>query len=162
MKKLNRFKQFGWALLLAVGLSGPALAGGGHGHYGGYYHGGYYSSGDVGVALLGGLLIGGLVGYAISEDRYQTQAHTHYYRAPQPAYTYYEAPVRAAPAPAVAPRLSPAMAAEFAEPSGCLQTREYTTVLNVDGQTKDAYGTRCLKADGTWVFGPPKIAPTFD
>lgn len=161
MKKLNVLKQTGLAVLLAAGLSGPALAGGGYGHYGGHYHGGYHSSGDVGVALLGGLLIGGLVGYAISEDRYQTEARAHYYRAPQPAYIYYETPVYAAPAPP-APRFAQPMTGEFAEPSGCLQTREYTTVLNVDGKSKDAYGTRCLKADGTWVFGPPKIAPTFD
>lgn len=151
MKKLNLIKRLGLAIIVSAGLSGPALAGGGHGHYGGYYHGGYYSSGDVGVALVAGLLFGGLMGYAINEDRHQYQTHTHYYRTPQPAYTYYERPLPAAP-----------VAREYAEPSGCLQTREYTTILNVDGEAKEAYGTRCLRADGSWVFGPPKIAPQFD
>ncbi len=96
------------------------------------------------------------MGYAISEDRNYQRSQSSYYRAP--THNHYQQPAQQA-VPVTAPTTR---APAFAEPSGCLQTREYTTVLNIDGERKEAYGTRCLQANGTWVFGPPKIAPQFD
>ena len=156
-------------ILAISSVSAPAWAGGsihvgggyssgyygGHHGYRGHYGGGYHGHGDdAAVALFAGLLFGGLLGYAISEDRQYAAARSHYYQAPPPAHVhsyYYERPVQTVPAPAPA----------FAEPSGCLQTREYTTTINIDGKAKEAYGTRCLQADGTWLLGPPKLAPQF-
>ena len=36
-----------------------------------------------------------------------------------------------------------------AEPD-CLQTREFSTRIIIDGQEVDAYGTACLQPDGSW------------
>ncbi|MFC1665169.1 hypothetical protein ACFL17_06015 [Pseudomonadota bacterium] len=38
----------------------------------------------------------------------------------------------------------------------CLQEREYTTKLKIDGQEVDAYGTACKQPDGSWRLMPPK------
>lgn len=42
---------------------------------------------------------------------------------------------------------------------GCLQTREYTTKVNIGGKWVDAYGTACLQADGSWLQGPSRTVP---
>ena len=41
----------------------------------------------------------------------------------------------------------------------CQMIREYQTKVIVDGQTLDAYGDACLKADGSWEQGPATLAP---
>jgi len=46
-------------------------------------------------------------------------------------------------------------------PEGCLQTREYQTVVIIAGEEKAAYGQACLMPDGNWLQGPPMIAPDF-
>ena len=48
-----------------------------------------------------------------------------------------------------------------AQNSSCLQTREYTTTIEVGGQTVPAYGQACLQPDGSWKFGDPVATPTF-
>jgi hypothetical protein len=45
--------------------------------------------------------------------------------------------------------------------SNCLQEREYQTIVVIAGQEKQAYGTACLQADGSWMQGPATIEPSF-
>jgi hypothetical protein len=165
-------------LLLCMALTAPALAGGwggryhyGYGgHFGGHYRG--HGGGDEGAALLAGLVIGGLVGWFINEDR-------HYYRErvyrddPYPRDYYYAPPTGyrdygyAPPPPRKYVRVVPRVEApsrvepEFAG-RNCRMTREYTTTIEIDGEQREAYGTRCLTADGSWVLGSPKLVPEPD
>lgn len=161
-------------ILLSTALSAPAFAGGwgggyrhgygGHygGHFGARYH--HHGGGDAGAALLAGLVIGGLVGWAVNEDR-------HYYRndvyRPEPypryrEYGYYEPEyreyVRVVPRTRV---ITVPVESEFAG-HACRMTREYTTTIEIDGAQRDAYGTKCLTADGSWVLGRPKLVPEFN
>ncbi len=41
----------------------------------------------------------------------------------------------------------------------CLQTREYTTTIIIEGKTVEAYGNRCLQPDGSWRYGPARPVP---
>ena len=41
----------------------------------------------------------------------------------------------------------------------CLQTREYTTTIVIEGESVEAYGTKCLKPDGSWGYGPAQPVP---
>lgn len=156
-----------FVLLLCAAFSAPALAGG-YG-YGGYYGGGYkYHGGNDGDVLLAGLLIGGLVGYFIGEDRgYRRQTYTtysyygdpydYYYRGGYRRDVYSREYVPASPPPQrVIIRESPQVAGHT-----CRMTREYTTTIEIDGRMRDAYGTKCLTADGSWVLGAPKLVPDF-
>jgi hypothetical protein len=142
------------AAVLAAAVAAPALAGG-YGHYGYGIHYGYRGHGDEGLALLTGLVIGGLAGYFISEDRHRQRA---YYPPPG----YYPAPPPPPRATVVAPRPAPAATRAAGEFSGCVMTREYTARIEVDGQPRDAYGTKCLRANGSWELGRLKLAPEFD
>lgn len=152
-------------LLLGVALTfavcGPATAGG-YGYGYGYRGGGD----DAAWALFGGLLMGGLIGYAISEDRYRSRAYAPVYGyAPVPVYAYaYEPvpvhpqrPVHSYPPKPVPPHASAAEG--FGE--RCVMTREYTTTVYFEGAQHEAYGTRCMQSDGSWVLGPPRIAPPY-
>jgi hypothetical protein len=92
--------------------------------------------------LLVGLLVGGIVGYAIGE------AHD---AAVADAYS---------PPPAVATR-EIYTAPRYYEEGGattCLQEREYQNKVVVGGKTVDAYGTACLQPDGSWRYGPARLA----
>lgn len=162
-------------LILCAALPATALAGGygGRHHFGGHFHH-HRHGGDAGV-LLAGLVIGGLAGYLISEDRhyrrrsypayrhdYHRRHYKPYYRSDyydygyrRPAYRAY-VPVRPAPRRVVV-RKEPGFAG-----NECRMTREYTTTIEVDGQPREAYGTRCLTADGSWVLGRPRLAPEFE
>lgn len=153
-------------LIVCFALPAAALAGG----YGGYYHHRHHHGGGDGTALLAGLVVGGLIGYFVSEDR-------HYRRRAYPVYRYdydpyyhdryrdygyrdygYREHVTVRPAPRrVIVREAPAPAGD-----NCRMTREYTTTIEIDGQQREAYGTRCLTADGSWVLGPPRLVPEFD
>lgn len=159
------------ASVLAIGLGTvtPAFAGGSygkhhfrHGHYGGHFkyrHRGHHGHGAA-YALLGFGL--GYMLYSASRPRYNYYRDP-YYRAP--AYYYpprYSAPrTYSAPPPQSAPQQSRADQ-EFPPGTNCLQTREYTTVITIAGEEKEAYGTACLQPDGSWIAGAPKIVPTFD
>lgn len=164
-------------LTLCAALPAAALAGGygGRHHWGGYYHHRHHGGGDAGT-LLAGLVVGGLFGYLISEDRYHRRTYsryrydygpyhrggTRYYRHydgrgygyRSPAYREY-IPVRPAPQRVVVRQNT-----EFPG-HDCRMTREYTTTIEIDGRRQEAYGTRCLTADGSWVLGPPKLVPGF-
>ncbi len=160
------------ALLLSAStaVSAGGWGGYGHGHGRGYVSYGYHGHGhgNEGIALLSGLLIGGLVGYAISEDRYAYSSRAAYPVYATPVYParrveyveYVREPVRVVRSvpvePVVVESYRPAP-----EPAGCLQTREYTTTVTVDGREREAYGTRCLQANGTWLLGPAKLVPDF-
>jgi len=173
---------------LCAALSAPVLAGGyGGRHYYGGHHGGHYGyrhhgGGDAGTALVAGLLIGGLAGYFISEDHhYRRDGYRHgpyRYR-----YTHYDydhrydyggrvyrhevyrpvAPRRVLRVPPRPQRVTAAAPVdrEFAG-AGCRMTREYSTTVEIDGRKRDAYGTKCLAADGSWILGRLKLAPEFE
>jgi len=139
------------AILGMTSLSAPGMAsahgddyGYGYGYYHPYYHGhdgywhhhyGYYHDG-YGIAA--GIAIGALLGYVIGDavHRHDTYTRTTVVVAqPQPAHRY--------------PRRT------------CLQTREYQTRILVGGRFVDAYGTACLKPDGSWTHGPATVAPAY-
>jgi len=154
-------------LILCAALPATALAGGygGRYHYGGHYYRHGHGGGDEAAALIGGLVVGGLIGYLISEDRYsRRRAYPVYSYRPDPYYHggyrdygYREhVPVRRAPQRVVV-RQDP----EFAGHQ-CQMTREYTTTIEIDGELREAYGTKCLTPNGSWVLGRPKLAPEFD
>ncbi|RTZ58202.1 MAG: hypothetical protein DSZ32_07455 [Gammaproteobacteria bacterium] len=135
---------------------GPHHYYGGH-HYGYGYPGvslGYSSHGGDAGSLLAGLLLGGLLVRAISQsddDRYDRS--TDIYRAgPEPASVY--------PGSVIDPGVSTTRVVESVN-SGCLMTREYTGMITVNGEQQRAYGTRCMKPDGSWEYGPLKAEPDF-
>lgn len=45
--------------------------------------------------------------------------------------------------------------------SGCLQTREFQTYIEVGGRTVPAYGQACLQPDGSWKQGEAIPEPSF-
>lgn len=160
-------------LALVAGAVSPSAAGWGYrsyygfGHhygfgryygYGSHFYG--YGHGGTGAAVLFGL---GLLTILMSQPR--TRTYDRYYRYPttiyrQPRTVYVQPTVRQVrapvqrPAPRVVPRPTRA-----ALPPGCLMIREYTTTVMVDGRERDAYGDKCLLADGSWRKGPPKLVP---
>jgi len=152
------------ALLVCLALSGPAVAGG----YGGHYHYGYrhHGSGDEGATLLAGLVVGGLIGYLLSEDRYDRRYYQTWHRAPsyRRAYYHYDPPPVVYRETVVVHER--AWRARVREPAfkghNCRMTREYTTTLDIDGVRREAFGRRCLTAAGAWVLGPPELVPQFD
>ena len=153
-------------LLLGLALASPAMAAGyGRHHYGGHFHYYHHRGGDAGGALIAGLIFGGLAGYLISEDR-------HYWDEPVYSYDYpayypyepYHRYVVVEPPPGrvvVQEPVEPQFAGEFAG-QNCQMTREYTATIEVDGKKRDAYGTKCLSPDGSWILGRPKLVPKFD
>jgi len=115
----------------------------GHG-YGGHYYGGSYYGGDAALALITGMIFGGLI--------------AHYSSTRQAQQYIQQVPVAAKPS-APAPVQSKRAARQ--ESSACVMTREYTTTIKLDGRERQAYGTRCMKPDGSWVLGSPKLVPEF-
>lgn len=171
-------------LILCAALPAATLAGGygGRHYYGGYHH--RHHGGGYGGALLAGLVVGGLFGYLISEDRHYRRSaypsrrygHRPYFGGRYSRYSSYDygyrdygyrdysyrsrayreyIPVRPKPRPEVV-RRDPNFAGH-----DCRMTREYTTTVEIAGQPREAYGTRCLTADGTWVLGTPRVEPRF-
>jgi len=170
-------------VIVCAALPAVSVAGGwgGRYHFGGHYHHGHH--GGDGDALIAGLVIGGLIGWAVSEDRhyrrraypvysyhhgayhrpyhrsyhrlYHGRFHHRHYRRPVSVYRDY-VPVRPAPRRRIV-RRQPGFDGHY-----CRMTREYTTTIEIDGRRREAYGTRCLTADGSWVLGRPKLVPAFD
>jgi hypothetical protein len=48
-----------------------------------------------------------------------------------------------------------------AQNDNCLQSREYTTTIEIGGESVPAYGQACLQPDGSWKFGDPVAVPNF-
>lgn len=162
-------------LLLGLALAAPAMAGGygyGHHYYGGHFRYHHHGGGDAGAALLAGLVFGGLVGYMINEDRHYRDDV--YWQDPDVGYEYrvyrrpvyrdygyrygaYREYVPVAPQPVRTVEVDPEFAGEH-----CRMTREYTTTIEVDGKKHDAYGTKCLTDNGSWILGRPKLVPDFN
>lgn len=115
----------------------------GHG-YGGHYYGGSYYGGDAALALITGMIFGGLIAHYSNSRQQQSYP----------------------PQTTVAPRQSAPLTVQpqrivHRKSSGCVMTREYTTTIKLDGKERQAYGTRCMKPDGSWVLGSPKLVPEF-
>ena len=124
-----------------------------YGYYGGYHRRGHYHNNGAAYAALG---VG--IGYLLSEATRPKEREVVYVPT-EPRYSEdrsRERPRESRPQPAQN-RYDPA--AEF--PNGCVQTREYTTTITIGGEEKDAYGTACLQADGSWLTGAPKVVPEF-
>lgn len=162
-------------LLLGLSIAAPALAGGYGGHhygYGGHFGYRHHGGGD-GDVLLAGLVLGGLLGYFISEDRHYQRPYTGYSYRHDPYYydeyeyysyepRVYRRQVRVTPPTRVVIREATVQTdSEFAG-QNCQMTREYTTTIEIDGEKHEAYGTRCLTSDGSWVLGRPKLVPEFN
>lgn len=173
------------ALMLGlVALPGAAVAGGKYGHIGfsghfgghgghGYYpryrshvgvgihsrHGfgrgrghhrsrGHHGGRDASHVLLGvgaGLLLYHGLDRAHERNRGYRSDNRIYRRAEPPRYAPRPTGNEAAPGSALA--------------TSCMQTREYTTKVTIDGREVDAYGTACLQPDGSWVMGPSQQVP---
>lgn len=132
------------------------------GYYGGYRHHGYRHHGyprvgygvgygccsghSDGGDLLAGLLIGGLLGYALNQSFNDRPVN-------QP-YSYSR--------PAVNPPISePVVRTVKVRNPECLMTREYTGLITVNGEQQPAYGTKCMKPDGSWTYGALTLEPSF-
>ncbi len=128
---------------------------GGH-HYGYGYPGvslGYSAHGGDAGSLLAGLLLGGLLLHAINpsdNDRYDR---------PAPVYRTGSNSTPAYPGSVIESDV-PTRVVESGNP-GCLMTREYSGMITLNGRPHRAYGTRCMKADGSWAYGPLKAEPDF-
>lgn len=53
----------------------------------------------------------------------------------------------------------PAKNSKSSTDTSCLQTREYTATMVIEGETVEAYGTKCLQPDGSWRYGPAQPVP---
>lgn len=157
-------------LMLAATLAAPAMAGGwgGHHYYGSHFHYRHHG-GDAGGALVAGLVFGGLVGYLISEDRHYRRDYWDEprvgYRSYYPEYREYGYRYREVPAYVVVePEPSRVVVSGDPEFAGetCRMTREYTTTIEIDGEQHEAYGTKCLTPNGSWILGRPKLVPDFN
>jgi hypothetical protein len=78
---------------------------------------------------------------------YYGYGYPNYYRRPQVIYVEPTTQVYQTSPP-------PAQVLE-----GCRMIREYQTQITVGGRLVDAYGDACLKADGSWERGQPKLVP---
>lgn len=76
------------------------------------------------------------------------------YVEPDIQYNQSNSVLAAPPADQYQPGPPPAQVSE-----GCRMIREYQTQITVGGRLVDAYGDACLKADGSWERGQPKIVP---
>lgn len=141
-------KRLLFTILISFGCVTSSWAGGwGHGsggHYGGHHYGGYYYGGDHALALIAGIVFGGLVTH-YSYSRQQQ------YRTPQTTVVVDRHAAAVSQPQRIVHRKS----------SDCIMTREYTTTIKLDGKEREAYGIRCMKADGSWVLGLPKLVPEF-
>jgi hypothetical protein len=130
--------------VLLVATSQGAIAGS-------YYHHSHYRH-DHGGALAAALIVGGLFGYLIGESHHDDRSYG--YRTDYtPRSTVVYQPVERLPTV-----ITTGSNSEFSG-SDCLMTREYTTTITISGIDREAYGTRCMTADGGWILGRPKLMP---
>ncbi len=147
-------------LCLAVGGS-PALAGVyGHRHYRhphfprhhhyGHHHYYHPHGGEIFFGALLGFTLGALLTPPPPVYTYRDYPPPVVYRE----YVYVPAPTRIHREPVYS------QDAAALDPT-CLQTREYTTAITIEGREVQAYGTKCLRPDGSWSYGPARPVPSF-
>jgi hypothetical protein len=119
-----------------------------HPHYPRYHHYHHYHGGDLFLGAMLGLTLGAVIlsppppapVYVYREYPPTVIYRDRYVVPPNPDSTYGENSYTSNSQPATDPT--------------CLQTREYTTKIIIDGKEVDAYGTKCLRPDGSWGYGP--------
>ncbi|PIU49663.1 MAG: hypothetical protein COS92_05425 [Desulfobacterales bacterium CG07_land_8_20_14_0_80_52_14] len=127
-----------------------------HPHYPRYhhYHPHYYRGGDVFLGALFGFTLGAILTPPPPPPPvyvYQDYPPTVVYRD---RYVYVPAPSQIYREPITSSSV------QAATDSSCLQTREYTTTIIIEGKEVQAYGTKCLRPDGSWSYGPAQPVPT--
>jgi len=147
-------------LLATVLVGSPALAGRygyGYNHYYGhhryYSHHNYYSGGDLFIGTMIGFTLGALL------TAPPPPQPVYIYREYPPARVYREEYVYIPPARSIHRKPSSAKTGTLLRYDSCLQTREYTTTIVIEGRTVEAYGTKCLLPDGGWSYGPAQPVP---
>ncbi len=157
------FMETRWAImtifLLATVLVGSSALAGGYGykHYYGHHrhhsnhH--YYSGGNLFIGTMLGFTLGALL---VAPPPPQP---VYIYREYTPNRAYREEYVYIPPAGSIHREPSSAKNGTLLRYDSCLQTREYTTTIVIEGQTVEAYGTKCLRPDGGWSYGPAQPVP---
>lgn len=144
-----------------------------------------------GGAFVGGLFTGAIISSAFNRRNYNTNVGINYgyghpgfgygypgYRfAPRTNVVYVERPVQTVvqQVPVYAQGPNYQQQAQYQQQSqyqyqptqqqavnnSCLQSREYTTTIEIGGEAVPAYGQACLQPDGSWKFGDPVAVPSF-
>lgn len=90
---------------------------------------------------------------------------SNYYYRPRTKVVYIDRPVdtvvTAAPAYIQQPQQQVYDQQPQFEDESCLQVREYTTTIEIGGESVPAYGNACLMPDGSWKFGDPIAEPSY-
>ncbi len=148
-------------VLATVLVGSSALAGGyeyGYRHYYGHHryygHHSYYSGGDLFIGTMLGLTLGALLAPPPPRPVY-----IYRYREYPPTWDYREEHVYIPPAGNIQRGPYSARADMPLKYDSCLQTREYTTTIVIEGRTVEAYGTKCLRPDGGWSYGSAQPVP---
>ncbi len=148
-------------ILAVVIVSTPAFAGryGYHykhhfGHHR-YYHRPYYSyhGSDVFIGTMIGFTLGALFWSS------PPPPPVYIYRAYPKTIVYREKYIYESQRNGMRSDAFPTRTRRSSTVTSCLQTREYTTTMVIEGRTVEAYGTRCLQPDGSWRYGPAQPVP---
>ena len=147
-------------LLATLLIGSSALAGGygyGYRHYNGhnrhYGNHGYYSGGDLFIGTMLGFTLGALFAAPPPPQP------VYIYREYPPTRAYREEYVYIPPTGNIHREHSSARTNTSLKYDSCLQTREYTTTIVIEGRTVEAYGTKCLRPDGGWSYGSAQPVP---
>jgi hypothetical protein len=131
----------------------------GYSHHNRHYYGRHHHGEGLAAAIILGALIGMAVDKQASANYYYPAPPRVVYRTPPPRVVYGRpTPAYPAPPPAV---VSQAPTVASITPSACVMTREYQTTVTIGGKPRKAYGTACLRPDGSWLQGPAKLVPQF-
>ena len=117
-----------------------------------FYHYHYYCRGSEEI------FFGALVGFTLGTLLAPPPPPVYIYRQYPPAVFYEERYILVPEKRIQRESVSSLPAAAAGDPS-CLQTREYTTTVVIEGKEVEAYGTKCLRPDGTWSYGPARPVP---
>ena len=139
---------------------------GGYGYGDGYGHGDYYGHhehhDDAGTAIAVGVGIIGLIAVASAlsnQNRHQQRVEHYPNNDTGPSGGWYNPDTASGPRYATNDRANNDRFNDgnSFDASSCVQTREYQTRVTIGGHTRDAYGTACLQADGSWLRGPLSV-----
>ncbi len=167
----EHFMKIKWAIssifiLTIVLISTAAFAGGygrGYGHgYGrhGYYRHGYYRQ-PHGYYNGNDLFIGTMFGFTLGALLWSPPPPVYVYREYPRTIVYRETYIYKSPRSGFQSDPSSIISRRSSAAASCLQTREYTATMVIEGKTVQAYGTRCLQPDGSWRYGPAQPVPDF-